>query len=137
MKSYEWPDPRALLDDLRELFEEYGAVLTVRAEDDLHAGIGRGQTFADYEPEASPTLIAAVLFDGIATRHPLVDGNKRLAFMAAVTFLDLNGIYLDAPEHAAARTCIEVVEKKRTIQELAAFFKTYCEHDVPSDNACR
>ena len=132
MSRYEWPDARALLDELRELLEENGAVLAVRSEDDLAAGIGRGQTFADYDPGASPTLIAAVLFDGIATRHPLVDGNKRLAFMAAATFLDLNGIYLDAPEGAAARACIEVVEKKRTIEQLAAFFRTYSEHEPPA-----
>ncbi|TVQ37837.1 MAG: hypothetical protein EA356_03570 [Geminicoccaceae bacterium] len=122
-----------MLDELRELFDEKGAVLSVRSEDDLAAGIGRGQTFAGDNPDAKATLIAAVLFDGIRTRHPLVDGNKRLAFMAAVTFLDRSGLYLDAPEAPTARACIEVVENTRTIDDLGAFFEAYWEPELPSD----
>ncbi|WP_409471826.1 type II toxin-antitoxin system death-on-curing family toxin [Streptomyces sp. HC307] len=35
---------------------------------------------------------AAALLHAIATNHPLVDGNKRTAWLAAVTFLTLNGV---------------------------------------------
>ncbi|MGW6705015.1 type II toxin-antitoxin system death-on-curing family toxin [Streptomyces sp. NPDC054956] len=34
---------------------------------------------------------AAALLHGIATNHPLVDGNKRTAWLAAATFLAVNG----------------------------------------------
>jgi death-on-curing protein len=37
---------------------------------------------------------AAALLHGIATNHPLVDGNKRTAWLAAATFLALNGVDL-------------------------------------------
>ncbi|MER5871345.1 type II toxin-antitoxin system death-on-curing family toxin [Streptomyces sp. NPDC002044] len=34
---------------------------------------------------------AAALLHGIAVNHPLVDGNKRTAWLAAATFLTVNG----------------------------------------------
>ena len=36
-------------------------------------------------------LKAAALLHSVAANHCLVDGNKRLAFLAAVVFLDING----------------------------------------------
>ena len=35
---------------------------------------------------------AAALLHALATNHPLVDGNKRTAWLAAVTFLAVNGV---------------------------------------------
>lgn len=44
--------------------------------------------------DAYPTVgvKAAALLHSIARNHPLVDGNKRLAWLAAVVFLDLNDL---------------------------------------------
>lgn len=44
--------------------------------------------------EAYPTLPtkAAALMHSLAKNHPLVDGNKRLAWLATLTFLDVNGL---------------------------------------------
>ncbi|SDE29256.1 type II toxin-antitoxin system death-on-curing family toxin [Glycomyces harbinensis] len=41
---------------------------------------------------------AAALLHSIVANHPLVDGNKRLGFLAAATFLELNGLRLDGPD---------------------------------------
>ncbi|MFD9308016.1 type II toxin-antitoxin system death-on-curing family toxin [Streptomyces sp. NPDC060048] len=45
---------------------------------------------------------AAALLHGIATNHPLVDGNKRTAWLAAATFLALNGVDLGEVDQDAA-----------------------------------
>ncbi|CCK29730.1 hypothetical protein BN159_5351 [Streptomyces davaonensis JCM 4913] len=37
---------------------------------------------------------AAALLHALATNHPLVDGNKRTAWLAAATFLGVNGVDL-------------------------------------------
>ncbi|WAZ22067.1 type II toxin-antitoxin system death-on-curing family toxin [Streptomyces cinnabarinus] len=37
---------------------------------------------------------AAALLHALATNHPLVDGNKRTAWLAAATFLRVNGVDL-------------------------------------------
>ncbi len=41
-------------------------------------------------------LQAAVLAHGIAETQPFVEGNKRVALAAMLTFLELNGFWLDA-----------------------------------------
>ncbi|MET9322911.1 type II toxin-antitoxin system death-on-curing family toxin [Streptomyces sp. NPDC003038] len=52
---------------------------------------------------------AAALLHGIATNHPLVDGNKRTAWLAAATFLAVNGVDLaDADQEAAYGLVIDV-----------------------------
>ena len=38
---------------------------------------------------------AAALMESLAINHPFVDGNKRIAFAAADTFLLMNGYYID------------------------------------------
>ncbi|MBT2405687.1 MULTISPECIES: type II toxin-antitoxin system death-on-curing family toxin [unclassified Streptomyces] len=45
---------------------------------------------------------AAALLHGIATNHPLVDGNKRTAWLAAATFLAVNGVDLAEVDQEAA-----------------------------------
>ncbi|MFI5670211.1 type II toxin-antitoxin system death-on-curing family toxin [Streptomyces sp. NPDC051704] len=52
---------------------------------------------------------AAALLHGIAANHPLVDGNKRTAWLAAATFLAVNGIDLaDADQDTAYDLVIDV-----------------------------
>ncbi|MFD5146778.1 type II toxin-antitoxin system death-on-curing family toxin [Streptomyces sp. NPDC058401] len=54
----------------------------------------------------------AALLHAIATNHPLVDGNKRTAWLAAATFLALNGVDLgdlgDADQEVAYDLVIDV-----------------------------
>jgi death-on-curing family protein len=53
--------------------------------------------------EFYPTLFekAAVLAHSIITTHPFVDGNKRTAFLSAVTFLHNNGITVEESDQLA------------------------------------
>ena len=61
---------------------------------DTAAGRPRVTVFGD---DAYPTIAdkAAALLHSLTCNHPLVDGNKRLAWLATVVFLDINGF---APE---------------------------------------
>ncbi|WP_422522703.1 type II toxin-antitoxin system death-on-curing family toxin [Streptomyces sp. 5.8] len=52
---------------------------------------------------------AAALLHGIATNHPLVDGNKRTAWLAAATFLALNGVDLGDLDDAAQDSAYDLV----------------------------
>lgn len=45
---------------------------------------------------------AAALLHAVATNHPLVDGNKRTAWLAAATFLGVNGVDLTACDQDTA-----------------------------------
>lgn len=44
--------------------------------------------------------MAATYAWGIARNHPFVDGNKRTAFVTALTFLEMNGKPIDVDERA-------------------------------------
>ncbi len=58
----------------------------------LDAAAARPRSTA-FGEEAYPSLVekAAALLESIARYHALVDGNKRLAWLATVVFVDLNG----------------------------------------------
>ena len=60
--------------------------------------------------EAYPTLAekAAALLHSIARNHPLVDGNKRLAWAATRVFCLLNGTDLRLPVDDAERLVVGV-----------------------------
>jgi death-on-curing protein len=53
--------------------------------------------------DAYPTLAgkAAALMHSLACNHALVDGNKRLALLATVVFLRINGYYLELTDDEA------------------------------------
>jgi death-on-curing protein len=52
---------------------------------------------------------AAALLQSLAVNHPLVDGNKRMAWMSTVVFLDFNGTeMLDVDQDEAYKLVIEV-----------------------------
>jgi len=64
-----------------------------------------------------------LLLDGVATRHALVDGNKRLALMCALTFLERNGAFFDAGDLALFQAVEGVVVGRITVEELATFLR--------------
>ncbi|MGJ5755523.1 death-on-curing protein [Streptomyces puniciscabiei] len=52
---------------------------------------------------------AAALLHSLLINHPLVDGNKRMAWMSTVVFLDFNGTdMLDVDQDGAYKLVIEV-----------------------------
>jgi len=59
----------------------------------LGSAAARPQTTA-FGEDAYPDLLlkAAALLQSLVNDHPLVDGNKRLGWLAAAVFLELNGI---------------------------------------------
>jgi death-on-curing protein len=70
----------------------------------LESAIGRPLNKWAHEQAELPELAAAYAY-GIARNHPFVDGNKRAAFAALVTFLRFNGIRF-APPPAEATVII-------------------------------
>jgi len=74
-----------------------------------------------------PTLqeqAAAYLFH-LAMNHPFIDGNKRTAFAAMMTFLKMNGYKLNLSQDEAYDLVLSVVESKISKESLAAFLAQY------------
>ena len=72
--------------------------------------------------EAYPSVDAkaAVLLESIVGNHALVDGNKRLGWLAVVVFYGLNGIELEAPDDDAYDLVIAVATGAVPYPQVAA-----------------
>jgi death on curing protein len=69
----------------------------LRDQGALEGALARLRSYADYE-DADIALQAAVLAHGIAESQAFIDANKRLALVAMLTFLELNGYRVEAPD---------------------------------------
>jgi death-on-curing protein len=96
------------LEDLLQLASDLGD-LVVRDLGLLEAAARRPQATL-YGQGAYPGIAekAAVMLESLTRNHALVDGNKRIGWLAAVVFLDLNGFVLDAPDDDAYDLVISV-----------------------------
>jgi death on curing protein len=91
------------LEDALELYaaiaegtiEQAAAVL--RSRSSLEGALVRPASYAHYQ-DADIALQAAVLAHGIAESQAFLDGNKRLALVAMLTFLEANGQRVDATD---------------------------------------
>ncbi len=72
-------------------------------------------------------MAAAYLFH-IIRNHPFVDGNKRTGLIAALAFLGLNGLQLDAESEAVFHLVMGVAEGDVAKAEVAVFLQ---EHSRP------
>lgn len=63
---------------------------------------------------------AAALLDSLVGNHALIDGNKRLGWLAAVVFYDLNNVDLDAPDDPAYELVMPVARRELSIDAIAS-----------------
>jgi death-on-curing protein len=121
---------RTLLDLIHsELLAEHGGAPGIRGggDDLIEAALVRPQHRFAYDAAADlPSLAAAYLF-GLTKNHGYVDGNKRVGFAAAATFLYLNGFRLTAPEVEAYEIVIGLVENRYSEDDVRAWFRRYAE----------
>jgi death on curing protein len=107
------------LDDLLQLVRDLkaGPVHDVGL---LDSAVTRPKSSA-FGDDAYPNLAlkAAALLHSIARNHALIDGNKRLAWLATVVFLDLNGHRPDLTSDAAFDLVMDVAEGKADVEEIA------------------
>ena len=81
----------------QHLIDEFGGSYGLRDPKALEAAAMRPQTgyYKNIFEEA------AALMESLAMNHPFIDGNKRMAFFAADTFLRMNGYYIDCDDQEA------------------------------------
>jgi death-on-curing protein len=73
----------------------------LRNRSGLLSALERPATYAHYEG-ADLAMQAAVLAHGIAEGQPFLDGNKRVALIVMLTFLEVNGVGIDGPDSELA-----------------------------------
>jgi death-on-curing protein len=114
------------LDEVLSLHEEqirlFGGSSGVRETSLLLSAIGNVEaTFGEVFLHETIFEMAAAYLYGICRNHPFVDGNKRTAVAAALTFLDMNGIEVDAEENEFYGLVIGVAEGRVSKAVVAVF----------------
>ncbi|HEV7299792.1 MAG TPA: type II toxin-antitoxin system death-on-curing family toxin [Tepidisphaeraceae bacterium] len=78
---------------------EHGGLDGVRDLGLLQSAIARPRhLFAYNDPTPELPALAASYAFGIARNHPFIDGNKRTAAVVCETFLELNGLQIEATD---------------------------------------
>jgi death-on-curing protein len=95
-KAPAWIDKRALLLLHRESLAQFGGAGGLRDEGLLDSALARPVNKHSYEGRKDLADLAAAYGFGLARNHPIVDGNKRAAFLAVGVFLAINGHRLTA-----------------------------------------
>jgi len=117
---------RLIVDTIHsELILEHGGAPGIAAggDDLLESALARPKNRLAYEPGSDLAALAAAYLFGLVKNHAYVDGNKRVGFAAAATFLWLNGLRLTASESEAYDAVIGTVEGSRTESELADWLR--------------
>jgi death-on-curing protein len=92
-----WLQQRVVIEAHAESLAEHGGPPGIRDFGMLESALARPKNLYAYsEPRPSIQRMAAAYAFGIASNHPFVDGNKRTALIASVTFLKLNRLQLTA-----------------------------------------
>ena len=84
---------------------------------DSAAARPRASAFAE-DAYATVELKAAALLHSLARNHPLVDGNKRLSWLAVVVFLDLNGCEVTLSDEEAFQLVMDVACDDIELEEI-------------------
>jgi death on curing protein len=121
------PDDEVEYLDLEDLLGLTRALSTgpVRDLGLLDSACARPRSTA-FGTDAYPTLEdkAAALLHSLARNHALVDGNKRLAWLATVVFLDLNGRTVELVDEAVFELVMAVAEGTLDVAAIAARLTT-------------
>ena len=107
------------LEDLLALVRILGAG-PVRDVGLLDSAAARPRTHVfGYEAYPELPVKAAALLHSVARNHALIDGNKRLAWLATVVFLDLNGCAPNLDDDAAFGLVMEVAAGLEDVTAIA------------------
>jgi death-on-curing protein len=107
------------LEDLLGLLRALG-IGPVRDLGLLDSALARPRSSA-FGEDAYPTITlkSAALLHSIANNHALVDGNMRLAWLATVVFLDLNGLSPDLSDSEAFDLVCEIAGTSLDVDAIA------------------
>jgi death on curing protein len=90
----------------------------------LESAIAQPQaTFGQAYLHVFPFEMAAAYMFHIVQNHPFVDGNKRTGVVAALLFLELNEVVIDAPAGSIYEKTIAVADGRADKREISLFFE--------------
>jgi death-on-curing protein len=106
--------------------KEHGGSEGIRDEGLLLSALAIPQAafFGEYAHNDIYEMAAAYLFH-VVMNHPFVDGNKRTGAAAAIIFLGINDIKLNASNAALIEFTLAVAQGQKTKQQVAQFLENH------------
>ena len=109
----------------RSLIERYGGHEGLRDAAVLHSALAVPQaSFGGQALHGDLFEMAAAYLYHIVQNHPFIDGNKRTGAAAAIVFLAMNDVSIDADEEGLAAITISVASGEGGKGEVAAYFRS-------------
>ena len=104
---------------------EHGGLPGIRDEHALESAPAKAALKWNYsDPTDLPALAAAYAF-GIVRNHPYHDGNKRIGFLAMVTFLGVNGYDFSATETEVVAEIMALADGSLSEDALAQWVRQH------------
>ena len=105
---------------------EHGGSAGLRDAGLLDSALARPKQLLAYgSPTPDLADLAASLAFGLARNHAFVDGNKRTAYVASRTFIELNNARLEADNKEKYLTFLSLGEGHLSESELAIWFRKH------------
>ena len=70
-------------------------------------------------------VMAAAMHQSLVKNHPLIDGNKRTAWLLLVTFLLMNGLTIEMTKDEGLDFTLGVADSRYDIEQAAAIIKSH------------
>ena len=104
-----------------EQVREHGGLPGLRDANILESALARPRQKWNYDSAVDlPTLAAAYAF-GLVRNHPYRDGNKRIGFLAMVSFLGINGMEFTATDVEVVSEFVALAAGRVAETELATW----------------
>jgi death-on-curing protein len=117
-----WLEKRDVLAIHQELLLAFGGRPGLRDEGLLESALGSPKNHFAYGERDLFRLAGAYAY-ALTRDHPFVDGNKRIAFLAAYVFLGVNGYKLEAEEDDVVRTMLSLARGTLTVEEVIEWLR--------------
>ena len=106
------------------MIDRFGGADGIRGEGLLDSALAQPVNIFHYDDGTDVAALAAAYAAGLIQNHPFVDGNKRIGFMAAYMFLDLNGAPLEADEVSATTMTLSLAASEIQESDYAKWLST-------------
>jgi len=112
---------------------EHGGLSGIRDENALESALARPRLKWHYANSSDLAALAAGYALGLVKNHPYRDGNKRIGFLAMVTFLGINGHQFDATDAEVVSEIVALADGSVSEDALAAWVRSHLRSAVKAD----
>jgi death on curing protein len=125
VSEYVWLLPEVVLAIHGRQIAEHGGDPGVRDVGLFESALSRPKNLLAYgEPAPDIAALAAAYAFGLSKNHPFIDGNKRVAYVEARTFLLLNDWDISEAPEEKYLTMLSLAGGSLSVEELADWFRT-------------